>query len=110
MSQSALVGGPAVALTITGVTANPNTDAIRALCKVIDDFQARVDAGETFAAVIADADIVVIESGDNPYILHKFQFVIGTDPDASPPVYNVDYVGYAATVATLPATPTPPSS
>ena len=108
--SSALVPGPAVSLNVRGTTENLTTDAMRALAKVIDDFQARVDAGETFTAITADADLVVLQTGDNPHVIHKFQFVVGTDPDASPPVYDVDYVGAAATVADLPATPTPPSS
>ena len=109
MPDSALKQGAAIALTITGVTANPSVDAIKALMEVIKGFQARVDAGEAFAAVASSADIVAIQPGDNPHVIHKFQFVVGTDPDATQQVYNVDYVGSAGVVADLPATPTPPA-
>lgn len=110
MANSALTQGPGIDINFRGTTAQPSTDALRAFAKVIDDFQARVDAGETFAAIGGSEDLVVLQTGDNPHVIHKFQLVVGTDPDASPPVYDVDYIGSAATVADLPATPSAPAS
>ena len=109
MAETALTSGPAIDLTITGTTAYPSLDAMKALMKVIKDFQDRVDGGEAFSPVATLTDIVAIQAGDDPFTLYKFQFIVGTDPDASPQVYNVDYVGSAATVADLPATPSAPA-
>lgn len=107
MPDSALTQGNGIDLTITGTTANPSTDAIRALCRVIDDYEDRVASGETSAALTGGQEIVVVQAGDNPYVLHKFQFVIGTDYDAQ--TYVVDYVGSAGAVDDLPATPSAPT-
>jgi hypothetical protein len=107
--MSALKDSRPIDLTITGVTANPTVDALKSLTLVIEGFEARVAAGETFAALAGGEDIVVLQTGDNPYVIHKWQVVQGSDLDASPPVYVIDYVGSAADVAGLPATPTPPN-
>ena len=96
MPGSALTQGTTIDLSITGTTANPSTDALRALCKVIDDYLDRVAAGETFTAIVGGGDeINVIETGDNPHVVYGFQLVATTDPDAVPAVFAVDYVGSA---------------
>lgn len=80
-------------MTVTGTTANMSTDGIRALAALIDHYLDRVAAGETFAALGAAEVINAVQGGDNPHVIHAFQFVETTDFDAVPAVVAVDYVG-----------------
>ena len=110
MADSALTQSREISITVRGTTANMTIDSYKALLKVIEGYEKRIAAGETFAALLTTEEIIVVESGDNPYVLYKFQFVIGTDPDASPAVYEIDYIGSAAVVADLPAAPAAPAA